>query len=360
MNLEKLILDGIKDYWDDFTKARYIYIKLCQILSFNIPFNNVSDHEYNKIYRKKVNLNNLKRTEIVCSGWAYIYKKLLKRIGINAIIINKHHKWVEFKIGKYDIYADATIDMFNDLYRVKKGYKTANYGPIKVRLEEKAPILGTEYEKNFSNFYKHLEKSDEEINYKNKCLNYTNEIEKMIKKELNNNYFENITYENQSKSAYKLFKFITKIANISSLNYYDAKNHIMRLENLFFYNINFRDYIIHRELCKKEANDKVDIILITIVKQDNNEFKYFIYKIGNELIETTKEEILKFQDKGYGIKSSYYGYDSKINGIDEFTKIYNPNIRIKKEKLTKIKKLLKFINFKRKKRRVNNSYLLKK
>lgn len=349
MNLEKEILENINDCWDDFTKARYIYIKLCQLLSFNEAFNNVDFKEYNKIYKEKINLKKLNSTEIVCSTWCYIYKKLLKKIGINAKIVNLHHKWLEFKIDDYTICADATIGIFNDLYRVKKGYKTVNYAPIKLHIKERTPVLGKE--EDFKEFYQKLIKADEQINYKPQNLEYTNEIEEIIKSELKKrNYTKLLNLKettNQAEYIYKIICFIKKIANISNLGYYDAKNHIKKLENIFFDNYNFKDYIIHKELCKRESPNKVDIILLIIIKDSNNFFKYFMYKKGNEIIETNKKDILKLQDSGYGIKNSSNNVIDYIEGIEEYTRKYYYNMLIKKERLKHIKYLVSFIKLKK-------------
>ena len=67
-----------------------------------------------------MDIRNIKTKNIVCTSWSKIYKDLLGEIGIEADIINTfRHRGVNFKIDNYDIYADATIDKYMDLSRVK-------------------------------------------------------------------------------------------------------------------------------------------------------------------------------------------------------------------------------------------------
>lgn len=132
MNLIEEIIDKIPDNINtDLEKAFYIYIKTCEMFSFDERLDNVPFWFNISILYQNVDIRNINNMNIVCTAWAKIYKDLLKEIGIDAKIINTcRHRGVSFNIDESIIYADATIDKYMDLSRVKHKEKVNRFYTI--------------------------------------------------------------------------------------------------------------------------------------------------------------------------------------------------------------------------------------
>lgn len=116
-------LDLVGSKWDLFDKSLYIYIRTCEIFSYD-PYFAVTDNveKWKKAYYKKMSISNIQYFEITCFTWCRIYKKLLKQILDIDVEIkgeNGRHRWCSFSIKNEYLELDSTFLDYNDLVRVK-------------------------------------------------------------------------------------------------------------------------------------------------------------------------------------------------------------------------------------------------
>ena len=144
-NLIKDIVDDIPVDLDDTAKAREIYLKLNQSVSYSdeyLAMNSYDKAKYTKelsdIYNKQVDIENMPtNSSVVCSNWAKMYKELLEESGIsseNIEVIRREkmgsHNYVKIDLGNGKIIlADATnnISGHTDLVNTKINNKTSGF-----------------------------------------------------------------------------------------------------------------------------------------------------------------------------------------------------------------------------------------
>lgn len=139
-DLKSYISDGMPKKLDPVEKARYIYCKLNNEVSYSNKWNSqkLVTIDEKGIYNKKIDLSNYNGEEIICSNWSEMYSELLRDNGINCAVrgTDGSHKWVVFENnGKYYM-ADATnkFDKANDLTRIQGGVQS--YGFIEITREQ--------------------------------------------------------------------------------------------------------------------------------------------------------------------------------------------------------------------------------
>ena len=136
-DLKSYISDGMPKKLSPLEKARYIYCKLNNEVSYSSKWTFEDRLDYNfeldrdAIYNKKIDLSNYNGEEIVCSNWSEMYAELLKDNGINCYVRgnNGSHKWVVFETNGRYYFADATNEYINatDLVNVQSGATTAGF-----------------------------------------------------------------------------------------------------------------------------------------------------------------------------------------------------------------------------------------
>ncbi len=129
MNIKEIILNEIKDKdWSKLEIARYIYIRLGELLVFNPLYLCGSTGTKNRLFYEGIDVENLKDNKVVCSGWAKIYKELLEAVDITAMIAGNAHNYVLVSIDRTVIEADATAGSYSDLTRIKYGDELELFG----------------------------------------------------------------------------------------------------------------------------------------------------------------------------------------------------------------------------------------
>lgn len=134
-------------------KARYLYIRCCQLFTYDpryklchkVKNGNILKQE---ILNKQFNLENITDNWAVCTSHTeQIYNQLLYQLlGINAktarLNNNSTHIWSEFDVNGKTIVADAALKACSDLTRVKMKLRTQKYHP-KIQYDEFAADLLT-------------------------------------------------------------------------------------------------------------------------------------------------------------------------------------------------------------------------
>ena len=140
LNRQNLIEGIVKDIPEDadiMTKARMIYLKLNQDVSYDENWWKSQDAS---IYYRKFDLSDMQTNKVVCSGWSKLYKDLLIEAGVNPEQIEirgenssmGNHNWVIVNMGEGNvILADATNPFRSqtDLVNVKMGKQTSGFIP---------------------------------------------------------------------------------------------------------------------------------------------------------------------------------------------------------------------------------------
>lgn len=122
-------LRGIK--LDDFEKARYIYLRCCEIFSFDARwfYTDLFDDEklHKKILNKKFNLEDIDSNLVICHSFTkYILKPLIEELTkLDCDLIrNSTHSYAKINYYGQDWKLDATM---GDLARVKLGLPTKGF-----------------------------------------------------------------------------------------------------------------------------------------------------------------------------------------------------------------------------------------
>lgn len=140
--IRRLVDEEIINYVDEkmipldnkLEQAINLYLLLGNVLKYN------EQYDFYRDYRKTlgfVNVNLLKNY-VICSEWATIYVKLLKRYGIKAKVVSEEaHYYVALEIDNITYVADATIYgvwdhqyFLSDLTNIKSGFKIKQFSLI--------------------------------------------------------------------------------------------------------------------------------------------------------------------------------------------------------------------------------------
>ena len=134
MNLLELLHDELKGkHYTEFEKVRYVYLRLCQIFSFDSKwrfakiFNDVELLE--KLQYKNFDIENIEEYLVVCHSFSRsILKPILEELtNLEFMLEESEHTSVKLQYGpnKWDL--DATL---GDFARVKAGLKTNGFDCI--------------------------------------------------------------------------------------------------------------------------------------------------------------------------------------------------------------------------------------
>ncbi|MBR5369671.1 MAG: hypothetical protein IK137_00025 [Bacilli bacterium] len=132
MNLIQMLDDEIRQlHLTDFEKARYIYLRCCEIFSFDSRFGytNVFDDVdlYNKILNKKFDIENVTDELVICFSFSkYILKPLIDNLtNLNCSVVARGtHAYIllDYKCTEWKL--DATL---GDFSRVKLNLPTSGF-----------------------------------------------------------------------------------------------------------------------------------------------------------------------------------------------------------------------------------------
>lgn len=315
MNLVDNIIKKIPDNLDDLGKARFIYIKLGELLEFDTTtIYNANDKIFEVKKNKQIDIQNLDTNLVNCYNWSNIYVQLLKKIGINAEMKDLGHAWVIFEIGDDIIYADATAGYEMDLARIKSNLDTDKFYLLHNKKTEKVSPLYS------AKFFKKIDEIDRIIGY-------------MKKKQTAYQKLESLKYEVSKIEILKdKVDYIFKHIDLTSFGFFEGNAYIKYVLNFCIDNTLLRkvsSIIMSKTLQNGEV---VSIRCITV--DDRHIINYYIFCKNKGIYSISKDKILKINQMGYAIEN--YRTIPGIEGITNF-KRYNfshkEEIRLKKENL---------------------------
>lgn len=119
--------------FDDFTKIRYIYRYVCNNFSYDTRFYYGSESLKDKIYNKRVNINNVEDFEIACYSFAHVLVDLLSLFNIYSEIkfdsgMGYRHSYVIVKHMGIVLKLDPTKK--HDITRVKMHSSTLDFNTL--------------------------------------------------------------------------------------------------------------------------------------------------------------------------------------------------------------------------------------
>lgn len=155
MNLiEQLSKELSTLHLNDFEKARYIYLRCCEIFSFDSRYTYASffddDKIRNKILNNRFNPEDIKDTRCVCTSFSPLVKyliDLLTSLNSNVVYINKHCFLILDYKGKEWI-LDATL---GDIVRVKLDLPTQGFTLDRLKVEREPLVKDIDMSLGFGN-----------------------------------------------------------------------------------------------------------------------------------------------------------------------------------------------------------------
>ena len=290
--LKSKILESIPEGLDNLQKAIFIYMKMCEILTYDDEFYAVNQQGVVAFKHEKIDhINEItpSNNRVVCYEFNAIYSVFLKQLGFNYRTISRGymddfgggHAFLTFKSGEYIIKVDSVTGVLNgDIPRVKQ----------KLPLEG---IIILNKNKDTKEKFKAELKRMEGLYYK---IGKEPTFEETLK-----------AYEKSSPNitiipfSEKLAIFFTKLKN-NNYAQVDRLGYIQILKKTLFSQLELDNNISisyirnNHPLPDLEAES---IVVIAIDDDTSDETKYYIYNARLGLNEIEKEELQERFDNGH-------------------------------------------------------------
>lgn len=290
--LKSKILESIPEGLDNLQKAIFIYMKMCEILTYDDEFYAVNQQGVVAFKHEKIDhINEItpSNNRVVCYEFNAIYSVFLKQLGFNYRTISRGymddfgggHAFLTFKSGEYIIKVDSVTGVLNgDIPRVKQ----------KLPLEG---IIILNKNKDTKEKFKAELKRMEGLYYK---IGKEPTFEETLK-----------AYEQSSPNitiipfSEKLAIFFTKLKN-NNYAQVDRLGYIQILKKTLFSQLELDNNISisyirnNHPLPDLEAES---IVVIAIDDYTSDETKYYIYNARLGLNEIEKEELQERFDNGH-------------------------------------------------------------
>lgn len=290
--LKSKILESIPEGLDNLQKAIFIYMKMCEILTYDDEFYAVNQQGVVAFKHEKIDhINEItpSNNRVVCYEFNAIYSVFLKQLGFNYRTISRGymddfgggHAFLTFKSGEYIIKVDSVTGVLNgDIPRVKQ----------KLPLEG---IIILNKNKDTKEKFKAELKLMEGLYYK---IGKEPTFKETLK-----------AYEQSSPNitiipfSEKLAIFFTKLKN-NNYAQVDRLGYIQILKKTLFSQLELDNNISisyirnNHPLPDLEAES---IVVIAIDDDTSDETKYYIYNARLGLNEIEKEELQERFDNGH-------------------------------------------------------------
>lgn len=290
--LKSKILESIPEGLDNLQKAIFIYMKMCEILTYDDEFYAVNQQGVVAFKHEKIDhINEItpSNNRVVCYEFNAIYSVFLKQLGFNYRTISRGymddfgggHAFLTFKSGEYIVKVDSVTGVLNgDIPRVKQ----------KLPLEG---IIILNKNKDTKEKFKAELKRMEGLYYK---IGKEPTFEETLK-----------AYEQSSPNitiipfSEKLAIFFTKLKN-NNYAQVDRLGYIQILKKTLFSQLELDNNISisyirnNHPLPDLEAES---IVVIAIDDDTSDETKYYIYNARLGLNEIEKEELQERFDNGH-------------------------------------------------------------
>ncbi len=272
-------------------KAIYIYIKMCEILTYDDEYYvekkaNLTRNHSDISYVKQITPQNNK---VVCFEFNAIYTRLLSELGINFKShyysgnnddYGKSHVYADFRVDKYLVSADSTKTILqSDITRAKVGLSLR-----RIECLNNNPQTKKEFEEALSKVYA--------VVLKEHGRNTHGTFDELLSQ------YRNIHNSVAIPLEEKLDILLSKV-NDASLLGVDALSYILTLRDVIFNgyetNNNIFYVIIRNKLNPVDNQNAMASAIFTIntlgLGEDRNANRYFFYNPGEPLKELSKEDL---------------------------------------------------------------------
>ncbi len=285
-NLEAAILSGMEKDYTLLEKAIYIYLKMCNILTYNDEY--YASEQLGKHLDKHRDINyissiNLQNREAVCYEFNAIYAYMLNKLGIHFEVFSfeesdsygEGHENLIFRVDKYLVKADSVDTIFyGDMFNTKVGEPTTGISCINQNEETKA-----EFAYALKHVYNAI-KSEEE--YRQKYYQKVSDLEVLQK----------LYGKDSPKISFnERIKMMLEYVDTSNFTGIAAYNYLLYLRKKLFTKEEQEKLLIQivkNNLPEESTKDASSIALIFV---DGNEPLYFIYEPFKPLRKVNKEEL---------------------------------------------------------------------
>ena len=292
MNVIELLANELKNKdWSLEEKQRHIYLRTCQIFSFDPKYNLCKKlSEYQKLQQemrdKAIDLTNVTDFNVVCTSYSkQVISVLLEELlNIKTTLQGNDHHYITSSINDKIFKVDGTL---NDIFRVKMNIDTTGYYLLPkndcykeelIRIDKKIGYLKDIYGNKFIK-----EKKTEILNLTNNIRNYSDFFIFMMNK-INKLYQLYNTFDNFSDA-----KFCVDYLILHLFNDYD-REYIK--DEVFFLNNDSKDW----DYVKLYVIDLDEDILYWALEKQNNSF--CLHEITENQAKCYKKE-MKGIDRGY-------------------------------------------------------------
>lgn len=275
MNVLETLENELKEKnWDNGTKARYLYLRCCELFSFDVRYNYYkyledfgSEIEAKlSLLNRKIDLENVLDFRVVCTSYSKeVYSKLSKELlGIPCTVSKPgaSHVFPTFLEpinGIYQLEADATK---SDLAREKMGLKTTGYMAVDDRFRK--------------GFQARLEKIDDTIGYRKQ--GYANEVLKQQAGQYYQDFLLNHNTDNREMvldTMYEIKKVFEGFGGFSI--YSDAKFCMNHLQELYLKKLGYTNEM-EIPLFQFRDNYEIDFIDLYPIKVENERIFFALEK----------------------------------------------------------------------------------
>ena len=285
-NLEAAILSGMEEDYTLLEKAIYIYLKMCNILTYNDEY--YASEQLGKHLDKHRDINylssiNLQNREAVCYEFNAIYAYMLNKLGIHFEVFSfeesdsygEGHENLIFRVDKYLVKADSVDTIFyGDMFNTKVGEPTTGISCVNQNEETKA-----EFAYALKHVYNAI-KSEEE--YRQKYYQKVSDLE--VLQQLYGKDSPKISFNER-------IKMMLEYVDTSNFTGIAAYNYLLYLRKKLFTKEEQEKLLIQivkNNLPEESTKDASSIALIFV---DGNEPLYFIYEPFKPLRKVNKEEL---------------------------------------------------------------------
>lgn len=282
VTLTNIVFNEMPSNLSDIEKARYIYLKLAQNLSFNTKLQNGTSQDFSNLYTSQVSIDTFDKNQVICREWAQLYSELLTKAGIENKIIDLGHQSVCFKVDGDVWVADATYGSYTDLARIKYGDATTNFGKsISNDMDnpktfiQRGEDLDTQLSEMDKKFGFYDSRKSELADLKNRIKNIDHNLGTQEKLEL-------------------MFKEIGQLKE----GYYEGKDFVRELEYDLFTSEEMKN-IKGIELKRNNNKSGVDIVQC-ICYSDGSNISYYLLSPNNSIQKVSQAEITQLALLGYG------------------------------------------------------------
>lgn len=285
-NLEAAILSGMEEDYTLLEKAIYIYLKMCNILTYNDEY--YASEQLGEHLDKHRDINylssiNLQNSEAVCYEFNAIYAYMLNKLGIHFEVFSfeesdsygEGHENLIFRVDKYLVKADSVDSIFyGDMFNTKVGEPTTGISCVNQNEETKA-----EFAYALKHVYNAI-KSEEE--YRQKYYQKVSDLEVLQK----------LYGKDSPKISFnERIKMMLEYVDTSNFTGIAAYNYLLYLRKKLFTKEEQEKLLIQivkNNLPEESTKDASSIALIFV---DDNEPLYFIYEPFKPLRKVNKEEL---------------------------------------------------------------------